>query len=308
MHGIMSRVHLIVPFASPGSAAGRDALSRLSTPALDALIAGWREGDRDDGDELTLSTPHERALATALGWRHDKDTPPPWAARQAAADGIDVGTAAWGLITPTHWRVGAEAIHLADPRSLALDEATSRALCEAVRPLFEGDGFSLAWGAPLRWYASHADFTTMQTASLDRVIGRSIDRWLPDARMVRRLQNEVQMLLYTHPLNTEREARGVQTVNSFWLSGCGVWQRDVKHDVQVDDRLTAPALAEDWPAWLLAWRALDASMLPTRALDKLTLCGERGAVSFERTEQRLWQRVASALQGRPSSRDRLESL
>ena len=304
----MSRVHLIVPFASPWSAAGRDALSRLATPALDALIAGWHEIDRDVGDELMLSTTHERALAKALGWRSDKDAPLPWAARQAAADGIDVGTAAWGLVTPVHWRVGADAIHLADPRSLALDEAASRALFDAVRPLFDSAGSTLVWGAPLRWYASQADFATMQTASLDRVVGHSVDRWLPEARAVRRLQNEVQMLLYTHPLNTEREASGALTVNSFWLSGCGVLQRDVKHDVQVDDRLTAPALAEDWPAWLLAWRALDASMLPTRLLDRLTLCGERSAVTYERTEQRLWQRVASAVKGRRVSRELLETL
>jgi hypothetical protein len=304
----MGRVHLIVPFASPGSAAGRDALSRLATPALDALLAGCRESARDDADEASLTPPHERVLAKALGWRIEKDAPLPWAARQAAADGIDVGTAAWGLITPVHWRVGADAIHLADPRSLALDEAASRVLCDAVRPLFEGDGFTLAWGAPLRWYASHPDFAAMRTASLDRVIGRSVDQWLPDARAVRRLQNEVQMLLYTQPFNTEREACGEQTVNSFWLSGCGVLQRDARHDVQVDDRLTAHALAEDWPAWTAAWRALDASMLPTKPLTMLTLCGERSALTFERTEQRLWQRVVSAAKGRRASREWMEAL
>jgi hypothetical protein len=307
----MSPVHLIVPFASPWSAAGREALSRLATPALDALLAGWREAARDDGDEWTLATPHERVLAQALGWRVGADASLPWAARQAALDGVDVGTAAWGLITPAHWRVGADAIHLADPRSLALDEAASRALFDAVRPLFEGEGFTLAWGTPLRWYASHADFATLQTASLDRVVGRGIDRWLPttgNARLVRRLQNEVQMLLHTHPINAEREAAGAMTVNSFWLSGCGVLQRDAKYNVQVDERLTAPALAEDWPAWASAWRALDASMLPTRPLQTLTLCGERSAVTFERAEQRLWQRVVSAAKGRRASREWLEAL
>ncbi len=307
----MSRVHLIVPFASPSSAAGRDALSRLATPALDALLAGSHEFERIDGDEWTLATPHERALAKALGWRSDADAPLPWAARQAAADGIDVGTAAWGLVTPAHWRVGADAIHHADPRSLGLDEATSRALFDAVRPLFESEGMTLLWGAPLRWYASHADLAAMPTASLDRVVGRSLDRWLPtepSARRARRLQNEVQMLLHTHPVNAEREAAGALTVNSFWLSGCGALQRDAKYNVQVDDRLAAPALAEDWAAWLAAWRALDASMLPTRPLQWLTLCGERSALTFERTEQRLWQRVASALKGRRASREWLEAL
>lgn len=307
----MSRVHLIVPFASPWSAAGREALSRLATPALDALLAGWHEVERDEADESSLCPPHERALARALGWRVDKESPLPWAAKQAAADGIDVGNAAWGLITPAHWRVGADAIHLADPRSLALDEATSRTLHEAVRPLFESEGFTLLWGAPLRWYASHGELSTMQTASLDRVIGRPVDRWLPterSARLVRRLQNEVQMLLHTHPVNIEREAAGTPTVNSFWLSGCGVMQRDTRHDVQVDERLSTPALAEDWPAWTLAWRSLDASMLPTRPLGRLTLCGERSAVAFEPTDRRLWQRVASALKGRPPSREWLDAL
>jgi hypothetical protein len=206
---------------------------------------------------------------------------------------------------------GADAIHLADPRSLGLDETASRALFDAVRPLFESEGFALHWGAPLRWYASHADLAAMPTASLDRVVGRSIERWLPagpNARFVRRLQNEVQMLLYTHPVNIGREAAGLPTVNSFWLSGCGVLQRDAKYNVQVDDRLTVPALAEDWPAWLAAWRALDASMLPTRPLQWLTLCGERSALTFERTEQRLWQRAASAFKGRRTAREWLEGL
>ncbi len=304
-------MHLIVPFASPFSTAGREALSGLATPALDAHLAGCREAARDDGDEWTLSTPHERAIAKALGWRDDKQAPLPWAARQAAADGIDVGTAAWGLITPVHWQVGADAVHLVDPRSLALDEATSRALLEAVRPLFESDGFTLAWGAPLRWYASHPELATLQTASLDRVVGRSIDRWLPgepSARRVRRLQNEVQMLLHTHPINIEREAAGALPVNSFWLSGCGIWQRDARHDAQVDERLAAPALAEDWPAWSAAWRSIDATLLPTRPLAMLTLCGERSALTFERVEQRLWQRVSSAFKGRRLSREWLQDL
>ncbi len=90
---IMSRVHLIVPFASPGSAAGREALSRLATPALDALLAGWREAARDEGDEWTLAPPHERVLATSLGWRVDAEARCRGPRAQAAADGIDVGTA-----------------------------------------------------------------------------------------------------------------------------------------------------------------------------------------------------------------------
>jgi hypothetical protein len=304
-------VHLIVPFAAASSEPARAALALLTTPALDALLAQCDEVARDNADETTPDMPHERALAHALGWRVAPDAPLPWAARAARADGIDVGSAAWGLLTPTHWRVGTDAVHLADPRALALDEAASRALFDAVRPLFESEGIALAWGAPLRWYASHADFATLRTASLERVIGRNVDRWLPRqpaARLVRRLQNEVQMLLHTHPINEAREAAGALPVNSFWLSGCGVPQPAAALNVQVDERLATPALADDWPAWSATWRALDASLLPTRPIERLTLCGERSAVTFERAERRWWQRAAASLRTRPRAREWLVTL
>jgi hypothetical protein len=304
-------VHLIVPFAAASSDASRAALASLATPALDAWLVRCDEVARDDGDETSLETPHERALAQAFGWRVADAAPLPWAARAARADGIDVGTAAWGLLTPMHWRVGTDAIHLADPRTLALDEPASRALFDAVRPLFDSIGFTMAWGAPLRWYATNPLFETLRTASLDRAIGRNVDRWLPrqpEAGPVRRLQNEVQMLLHTHPINAEREAAGALPVNSFWLSGCGVYQPAEVFGVQVDERLTAPALAEDWTAWSAAWTALDASLLPTRPLQCLTLCGERASVTFERAERRWWQRAAVALRKRRPARDWLASL
>ncbi len=304
-------MHLIVPFASPLSDAGRQALSALATPALDSLLSGWREAGRDEGDERSPDTPHERALARAIGWRVDAHAPQPWAARLARADGIAVGDMAWGLLTPAHWRVGTDAIHLADPRTLALDEAASRALLEAVRPLFESEGFTLAWGAPLRWYAAHPDFAALRTASLDRVVGRNVDRWLPaqpQASRVRRLQSEVQMLLHAHPINAEREAAGAMAVNSFWLSGCGAFQPAAAEGVQIDERLAAPALAEDWPAWSAAWTAIDASLLPNRPLQALTLCGERSALRFERVERRLWQRLAASLSSRRRTREWLQTL
>ena len=133
----------------------------------------------------------------------------PFAAHAAHADGIEVLDLAWGQLTPVHWHVGRDEILLTDPDALQLEEAESRALLEAVRELFESEGFALAWGAPLRWYAAHESFAELPTAALDRVIGRNVDRWLPGrsgasaaretSRLVRRLQNEVQMVLYASP-------------------------------------------------------------------------------------------------------------
>jgi len=294
-------MHLMIPFASALSDAATHTVRDLHLPHLSKLLSTMTPTTAVEGDEYSLSPPHERALAAAWGW-HGADGTLPFAAHAAAADGIEVGTRAWGLLTPVHWHVGRDHISLADPTELALDDDESRRFLDAIRHLFESEGWSLAYGAPTRWYASHDSLHELPCASLDRVIGRNVDLWLenhPQARLLRRLQNEVQMLLYTHPLNDEREARGALPLNSFWLSGCGRAQpvRDTMQ-VQLDESLRAPLLADDWAAWAEAWRALDAGpvarLLETPA-SMLTLCGERRTQRYERASRSLWQRLAGGL-------------
>ena len=93
------------------------------------------------------------------------------------------------------------------------------------------------------------------------------------------------MLLYTHPINDAREARGALPVNSFWLSGCGAPAATASGDEpQVDD---APARAAAggrlgrlgrglaragrrragaaWPRWSAASRSADAVRRALRA-------------------------------------------
>ena len=272
-------MHLVIPFAAPLSEPGKEALRSLRWPHLQALLAG-RTGQRDEGDELGLSPPHERALARAWGWAGG-DGQLPFAARLAVADALDPGDLAWGLLTPAHWHLGTDQVSLTDPAQLLLDEAASRTLFDAVSGLFTSEGFQMHWGAPLRWYIAHESLAELATASIDRVIGRNVNRWLPSgppSRLLRRLQNEVQMLLYTHPLNAEREARGQPPVNSFWLSGCGVAQ-PARTEVRVEERLRRCALAEDWPGWAKAWAQVD-DELPALAPTRLTLCGERAGLDF----------------------------
>ena len=149
------------------------------------------------------------------------------------------------------------------------------------------------------------------------MVGRNVDRWLPEgrpARLLRRLQNEVQMLLYSHPLNDAREAQGALPVNSFWLSGCGRRQDVEGEEPHADTRLRAPLLSEDWAAWAEAWRALDADALAplADALERgepasLTLCGERFAQRFDLAEGSLWSRLGRRFK-HPGPADVLEAL
>jgi hypothetical protein len=304
-------MHLLIPFAAPLSEVGQEAMRSLSLMHLETLLSQLTPTTRLEGDEYALSPPHERVMAQALGWQA-ADGCFPWATREAAADGLPAGgeqnPRAWGLLSPVHWHMGREHLTMGHPDDLQLDAEESRAYFDAVKDLFRSEGWLIVWRAPTRWYVSHESLADLPTASLDRVIGRNPDLWLPDhptARTVKRLQSEVQMLLYTHPLNDSREASGRPTLNSLWLSGCGRPQPERGAVPFALDTLAAPSLREDWEAWIEGWRAIDAGPLRD-ALGRLqrgepltlTLCGERNAQTFEARKKGYlaalrsrWQRV-----------------
>lgn len=297
-------MHLVVPFAAAACDSGATAAQGLRLPHFERLLARLVPGPATGTDAASLNLPHEHVLAACRGWPL-RDGGLPLAAWAAQADGLPAvpGGPGWGLLTPTHWQVGSEQILLLDPAALHLDEDESCALLQSLRSLFETEGWTLHWGAPLRWYAAHDSLAELATASLDRVIGRPIDQWLPDrraGRTVRRLQSEVQMLLHTHPINAAREARGELAVNSFWLSGTGRTQPVAAGAAEplLDERLRGPWLAGDWAAWAEAWHALDAQRLGdlwARAARgeavSLTLCGERIAQRFDSVRRGAWQRL-----------------
>lgn len=299
-------MHVILPFASSLSEPCQHALSRWTPaepslpalPHLRALLGRLSPVTDVDGDEYALSMPHERLMARLLGWPEDlADGTLPWAGRWAREDGLSPADGdTWAMVTPGHWLMGRDHLTLIDPDQLQLDDAQSRALFDTLLPYAESDGWRLHYGTATRWYLSHDSLAGLPTASLDRVIGRNPDLWLTDhaqARTLRRLQSEAQMLWYQHPLHDERQARGQLPVNSFWVSGCGhVQPHTPEPDVQLDLRLRSPLLGDDMPAWVAAWQSVDDSLLAqaVQALDdgqpvRLTLCGDRMA--------RTWQAPAS---------------
>ena len=295
-------MHLLIPFASAVSAPAAHVLRDLALPNLARLLGRLTPTARDEADEYSLSPPHERALAAAWGWPV-VDGRLPFAAPAAAEAGLDVGALAWGSVTPTHWHVGRDHVSLADPAALDLSAAESRDAFDAVRELFESEGIRLEWTDTGHWFAAHPSFAELACASLDRVIGRNVELWMrpganTEARLIRRLQSEVQLLLYPHPLNEAREADGRLTLNSFWLSGCGRALPVAAGSVEVDETLRTPLLADDWAGWAEAWARLDRDALP-RLLDAasddlpvtLTLCGERSAQRFEARPRSLWQKL-----------------
>ena len=299
--------HLLIPFAGrscASSPACTAALATLRLPNLEALLGRLSsDPDRDDlQPDTALSPPHERALARALGMPVE-DGLIPWAALEAQQGGLSrTGSGEpWAVLTLCHWEVAIDQVVLDDPDGIAITEAESLALLEAARPFFQEDGISLRRSArPGRWLARGELFRTLPTASVDRVAGQAISEWAPPSeaqKPVRKLQNEMQMLLYTQRVNDERVARGAQPINSFWLSGTGAFPKGEARESKelrgagavptVVQTLRRPALDDDAAAWTAAWQALDAGPVAellaacTRGeAVTLTLCGDRAARSF----------------------------
>ncbi|MBK9573806.1 MAG: phosphoglycerate mutase [Rhodoferax sp.] len=296
-------MHLLIPYAYCHQEACRQAFHRLTLPKLRQLLTRLQAdpaADTDGGDEWTLSPPHERVQARALGlpsgdglipwaaWQ-TLQTPPQQLAPLASHD-------AWGFLSPCHWQAGMDRLTMQGPDLPELNEAESRALMGTLAEFMQQDGIALHFDRPDRWRVHGELLRELPSASLDRVLGQDLAPWTaPDSGSAawRRLQSELQMLLYAHPANDERAARGAPIINSVWLHGTGSLPAQSSQAIKADstlivaEQLRAKALAQDWPAWGCAWQELDATVcadLLAQALRgdtvRLTLCGQRQARSW----------------------------
>jgi len=202
-----------------------------------------------------------------------------------------------------HWHVGIDDIRMENPAQLSLTTEQTQTLVTAMQPYFHEDGLALVVDTQGQIWVKGASITQLvakqQLASTARVIGRHVLEWLPsldvcasEARTLRRLQNEMQMLLYTHPINQAREAQGLTTVNSFWVS-----ESIDSHPAQEQAATRLPELLRHVQAGQIA----QLTLCGERHCDTYTLAKPRGITSVVRYHLRgLW--------GKPLSLAALEDL
>ena len=303
-------MHLIIPFAFVRSEAAAKHLQDLKLPNLRQLLATLTLVDSDIGSDDSFSPPHERALARTQG------LPVlggyiPWAAHEAAKLGLkDANSAIWGWVTLCNYFVGTGSMTLEDPAQLQVTEGESRQLLADMTPYFTEDGITLHYVGPTQWLATGEPLRDVRTASLDRVVGRDLEAWQPQGLQsgkLRRLQNEMQMLLYTHTVNDARSRAKAATINSIWLHGTGesaALKPQVSTNINIPRNLADAALKEDWSAWVKAWELLDATVcadLLKRAQAgepvTLTLCGERSALTYEVRPKSALERLKGGFRG-----------
>lgn len=289
-------MHLMIPYASALDPACAAQLAHLRLPALEAALPWLQPAGSEGGDEYSPLLPHALRLARLRGLDATPSTALPDAAWQLQALGHEPGSAAWARLTPLHCEVGSDQVTALDPALLKLDAAESLAFFEALAWLFpDEEGWQRVHAGPGLWFVAHGSLTALPSASVERAINRNVDPWMPEARRLRTLQNELQMVLHQHPLNLAREAAGQLSLNSVWIDGCGVAQgHALPEALQLETALRQPWLTGDWQAWAQAWQDIDARciapLLPAlrEGRARLSLAGDRLCRDYEAAPRRWW--------------------
>jgi hypothetical protein len=145
------------------------------------------------------------------------------------ADNGNPGTDAWLRADPVHLRVSGDNVQLLDSHVLQPTDAEAQALVASINLHLAGDGIQIHAADAARWYVRISPDDIPVTIPLWRMAGGSVFENLPrqtGKTNWRALQNELQMLLFDHPVNKAREQQGIPTINGIWFWGGGVASRD----------------------------------------------------------------------------------
>ncbi|MFQ5936645.1 MAG: hypothetical protein ACE5LB_09570 [Acidiferrobacterales bacterium] len=130
----------------------------------------------------------------------------------------------WLRADPVHLRPDRDRLLLADAAMLNMKQEEADQLVSEVMDVYADDGWILKPGRPDRWYLKPPSIPEIHTAPLPAVVGCNIHDYLPrgkDGTTWRTILNEIQILLHTTQVNSEREQRAELPINSLWFWGGG---------------------------------------------------------------------------------------
>jgi hypothetical protein len=131
-------------------------------------------------------------------------------------------------IEPIHIHAARDHLVLTSTEILDIQASEADALFESVKDIFAEMSSVTHRSKPHKWFIESPALQTLSTVSTAQAEGRNIDHWMPSdtclegvARQWRKWQNEIQMIWFNHPINEARQAEGMLSINSVWISGIG---------------------------------------------------------------------------------------
>jgi hypothetical protein len=135
--------------------------------------------------------------------------------------GNETQGAYWLYAAPVHLALQRDTFSMAGVLTLEAEE--SAALTAALNKHFEPDGLIFFWHLD-KWFLRLNTNPNITTHAPQAALNKAVEAYLPTgegAMQWAAFTNELQMLLFEHPINQAREARGLPTVNSIWCYGGG---------------------------------------------------------------------------------------
>ena len=200
-------------------------------------------------------------------------------------------------IEPIHIHAARDHLVLTSTQILDIQAAEADALFDSVKDIFAEMSTVTHRSMPHKWFIESQALQTLSTVSTTQAEGRNIDHWMPSdtsiegvARQWRKWQNEIQMIWFNHPVNEARQAEGMLSINSVWISGNGKLA-----DITPDERLLQ---AKQWHSadGCLSLLASHLKKSHVTSLNDLS-CGD--AISLlsasDPASQLAWQQACEAL-------------
>ena len=163
--------------------------------------------------------------------RHFQCTPAGWpmAALCRQAGQRDAGEGRWLLADPVHLQMEMRDARLMAWDTLTVSGAEIDAIYAALAPVFAEAGLALSTTDGRLFLRAPAGEVLPSFTPAPEMLGCTLSDHLPAERRWAALFNECQVILYNHPLNVDRQRRGLATVNALWFWGQGTLPSAVRH-------------------------------------------------------------------------------
>jgi hypothetical protein len=132
----------------------------------------------------------------------------------------------WLRAQPIHFAAGLDRLTTVPLQGAArMSVAERQMLSLTLVDHLQSTGMQLHEGADGEWLLRSEEPLQVRTVTPEFAASNPHAEILPrgpDAGGLRRLMTEMQMLLHEHPVNTQRQARGLPALNAIWVHGEGI--------------------------------------------------------------------------------------
>jgi hypothetical protein len=203
----------------------------------------------------------------------------------------------WWYATPAHVRLEGTRALFMDAGQLEITTGETEALLADLNRHFAAEGLHFEAPAPQEWLVQSTQPIALETSWPPLwCAGRDALHWLPtgpDQSRWRGYFNEIQMLFFEHPVNQQRMAQGLPTLDALWF-----WNREqlAAQPPQLLDALRRPAAYEAVEHWHQGLQEIEQALAPQLeqlqkgTLESLTLLCPEGrlnnAITLKRSSLR----------------------